>query len=64
MSDIKHTEIPVEELARAINTQAKLLEEIVKAADHIVRAYVELTKKNEPKAKEEVIDVKPEEAKQ
>lgn len=33
----------VQEVARGINTQAKLLESIVLACDHIVKKYVELT---------------------
>jgi hypothetical protein len=33
----------VTELARAINTQAQLLNAVVNAADHIVKTYVSLT---------------------
>lgn len=35
----------VQELARGVNTQARLLEAIVFASDHIVKIYLELTRK-------------------
>jgi hypothetical protein len=41
-------EITVQELARAINAQARLLAEIVRAANHIVTSYAEITKVEEP----------------
>lgn len=54
MADIKdgmHDEVTplLRELVRAVNAQARLLGEVVKAADQIVKAYVEITKVEEPK---------------
>lgn len=51
MADIKHKDRDeeIKEIARAVNTQARLLAEVVKAADHIVKAYLEVTKVEEPK---------------
>ena len=43
----------VQELARGINTQARLLESIVLAFDHVVKQYLELTRIPDAKAKEE-----------
>lgn len=44
----------VQELARGINTQARLLESIVLSFDHVVKKYLELTRKSdEPKEKAE-----------
>jgi hypothetical protein len=58
MADLKNknTDDEIKEIARAVNTQARLLAEIVKAADHIVKAYLEVTKpveehKNEKESK-------------
>lgn len=34
----------VQELARGVNTQGALLEAIVKASDHVVQKYLELTR--------------------
>jgi hypothetical protein len=50
MADTKHKDRDAEirELGRAVNAQARLLAEIVKAADHIVKAYIEITKIQEP----------------
>lgn len=38
----------MKEIRRAVNTQARLLAEIVKAANHIVKSYVEITKVEVP----------------
>lgn len=35
----------VQELARGINTQARLLEAVVYAFDHVVKQYLKLTRK-------------------
>jgi hypothetical protein len=35
----------VQELARGINTQARLLESIILAFDHVVKKYLDLTRK-------------------
>ena len=45
--------LDVQELARGINTQARLLESIVLAFDHVVKQYLELTRIPDAKAKEE-----------
>jgi hypothetical protein len=53
MADIKDglqdEVIPIlRDLVRAVNAQARLLNHIVKAADMIVKGYVEVTKVEEP----------------
>jgi hypothetical protein len=60
MADIKHKshDDEVKELTRAVNAQARLLAEIVKAANHIVQAYVEITKVVEEKPNEKTVEVK------
>lgn len=42
-------ESDIRELARGVNLQGALLERIVLSSDHIVKKYLELTAKPEPK---------------
>jgi hypothetical protein len=60
MADLK-AEVPedkIAEIVRAVNVQARLLAEIVKAADHVVKAYIELTKVEVPKDEKKEESVK------
>lgn len=37
----------IRELARGVNTQARLLESVILAFDHVVKKYLELTRKTD-----------------